>query len=70
MPVMHVGVVGVAVHPWLVDVSMGVRFAIVPRIVRMLMMLIVNVRVTMLEIFVDVFVSMPFAHVQPDAQNH
>lgn len=57
-------------HQRPVDVSMGVRFAPVPGIVRMPMMLVMNVRVTMFEIFMHVFVRMAFAHVQPDSQGH
>ena len=68
---MDVGKVSVPVHRRFVHMRMGMRFAAIPlERVSMLMVLIVPVRVLVLESFVDVFVDVFFAHMQPEAQRH
>ena len=71
VPMMHVGVVRVAMRDRYVAVRMRVRLHAVPReIVFVLMVFVVLVRVSVLERLVRVRVVVTFAHVQPDAERH
>ena len=60
MPMMHVGVVGMAVSQRLVRMRVRVRLTAVPgKVVRVLMMFIMNVEVRMRQTLVRVFVLVP-----------
>ena len=71
MPVVNVGVVRMGVDQRLMDMRVGVRFAPVPReIVRMLMVLIVEMRMRVFLSVVSVQVGMVLSDVQPDSHCH
>jgi len=66
----HVRIVGVAMHLRFVHVKVRVGLGHVPDIVRMLMVFVVNVRVRMFEIFMHVLMCVVFSDVQPHPRHH
>jgi len=71
MPMVNVGVVGVAVYQPLVPVEVCVRFAAVPgKIVPMGVVLVMDVLVRVLHRRVDVEMLMVLADMQPHADGH
>lgn len=73
MPMMRIRIVRVAVHEWFMAVAMTVpRARCNRRIVLMLVMgiAVVNVLVLVFQRFMDMFVLMPLAEVQPDTHGH
>lgn len=71
MAVVDVRVMRVLVDQRFVPVAVDMRLLAVPRkVVRVLMVLVVAMRVRVLHRFVRVFVLVPLAQVQPEAEGH
>ena len=70
MPVVHVGVVGVAVNERLMHVEMRMGFGSVRDIMCVPMMFVVNVSMRMFEAPVGVLVRVAFGDMQPHAKRH
>ena len=71
MPVMNVRVVRMLVRQHLMPVGMRVRLSGVPgKGMRVLVVLVMRMPVAVLQRLMTVFVFMPLANVQPDADGH
>jgi len=71
VPMVHVGIMRMAVGQPLMHVRVCVRLAAIPRkIVRVLMMLVVHVAMRMRGRFMRVGVFVAFGQVKPDAAGH
>jgi hypothetical protein len=71
MPVVHVGIVRMAVGKLLMYVWMRVRLTTVPRkVVRVLVMFVMPVAMRVRRRFMRVRVFMAFSQVKPDAASH
>jgi hypothetical protein len=71
MAMVNVREMRVTVRDRQMRVRMRMRFiAIVRKVVRVLMMFVMPMPVRMLEPLVRMFVFVPFAHMQPDAERH